>query len=87
MSVPKRKEQSTKAVAQKCLDCRHGDKSVEASRARFAHHLSIGRSRGEKRLKDHLNEQYGEEAVKYSWAGELSHISRKLKVEAWRQEK
>lgn len=84
MTVPKKDDGEEKSAL--CPECHQPGRDIEASVARFEHLLSIGRSRGEKRLKQHLIEQFGEEGFQMSYGGVFSHICRTLLVESWREE-
>lgn len=87
MSVQKKEESPAKAPPS-CPDCRKGDKSIEASRVRFEHHLSVARARGIDGLKQHLIEVFGEERLNEwrAFDSTLGMISRRLLTESWRQE-
>ena len=83
MTVAKRESRSEPPV---CPGCRKGEKTIEASRERYEHFLSIARSRGPERLKEHLIEQFGEETFNSTYGGMIELARRKLLVEGWRED-
>lgn len=85
--MPRAEEQKTDVATLPCPECRHGEKLIEAARARHEHYLSFGRVHGVAKLRQHLIEQHGEDRYQFSYAHVPGMIDRKLTVEAWREEK
>ena len=80
------REEQTEGGPRNCPECRRGDRSLEAQRARFEHHLSFARVHGEEKLKAHLIEVWGEEIARASYSATLSVAHRRLLIETWQME-